>query len=383
MINRILIAEDNFVAQQVLEAMLEGKCHHLIIASNSQEILNALQINSVDLLLLDYHLDRDADVIIPEILSLNPSFSQLPIYILSAEPEIEVKKKLKSIRFDGCIPKPITIENLDLVLTQVDGANTPSNGEDLPSEKIDVSSLEKTLGGPIHVKRIVSVFVNEAISHLLTMEHLLSQKKWRELKNVIHRARAGYGYIGLNQIVDQLKELELLIDTQGDDAIYDMKFTKFKADATEVIGLLNNEWIRNNDVEKSINTNQFLMTKKILLIDDSEVVLEFLTGLLTVFGAEIKTGINGLQAIELTKSVNPDLIVMDVQMPELNGIDSIREIRQAGFKMPIVSMSSSTSGDEPKRAIAAGANDFLLKPIDLIVLEDILKKLLFNSAATE
>lgn len=76
---------------------------------------------------------------------------------------------------------------------------------------------------------------------------------------------------------------------------------------------------------------------------------------------------NGLAAIELTQSQQPDLILMDIQMPGMNGIDAIKVIRQLPncAQMPIIALTARSMVGEREKCLAAGASSYLAKPVKL------------------
>src|SRR5690606_13346889 len=81
--------------------------------------------------------------------------------------------------------------------------------------------------------------------------------------------------------------------------------------------------------------------------------------------AEIFEAIDGLEAVEQYKIAEPDIILMDVQMPNLNGIEATKEIRklQKNFHVPIVALTAGAMSDERERCLEAGMDDFMTKPI--------------------
>jgi CheY-like chemotaxis protein len=114
--------------------------------------------------------------------------------------------------------------------------------------------------------------------------------------------------------------------------------------------------------------------RTVLLVEDDDNCLFLLTRALGSKGYRVVQAWDGKQALELTRAEHPDLVLLDLQLPRLNGIDVITQLRGSlDFEaLPIVIMT----GHEPERyrasAISAGCDDFILKPIDFDRLDAVL-----------
>ncbi len=75
---------------------------------------------------------------------------------------------------------------------------------------------------------------------------------------------------------------------------------------------------------------------------------------------------NGAEALDLALKNNPDLILMDIQLPDMNGNEVIRRLRQQGFTAPIVTVSADHRQEDIDRSRASGADGYILKPIDFL-----------------
>lgn len=109
---------------------------------------------------------------------------------------------------------------------------------------------------------------------------------------------------------------------------------------------------------------------KILLVDDTKVDRMIMMAYLKQLGHEVVTGMNGREAVELYKTAEPDLVIMDVIMPELNGYEATRTIRKENTDwIPIIYLSARVAADDITAGIEAGGDDYLTKPVDKQVLE--------------
>ena len=109
-------------------------------------------------------------------------------------------------------------------------------------------------------------------------------------------------------------------------------------------------------------------TKKkstILLVDDEQDILDFLTYTLKKEGHKVFTANNGVDGIKFAKDLNPDLIILDVMMPQMDGIEACQIIRnEMQMNRPVIAFLTSRSEDYSQIAgLEAGADDYINKPI--------------------
>jgi CheY-like chemotaxis protein len=118
--------------------------------------------------------------------------------------------------------------------------------------------------------------------------------------------------------------------------------------------------------------------RKVLVVDDVVANRAVLADALEALGFEIHEAENGQDGLMRAEAVNPDLIVMDMMMPVMDGFEATRRLRQvAALKhVPLIAVSATTSPEDRERALAAGANAFLAKPIELEGLLKVIGNLL-------
>ena len=120
------------------------------------------------------------------------------------------------------------------------------------------------------------------------------------------------------------------------------------------------------------------MSYKVLLIDDEPDILEILSYHLEKEGFLIKTAKNGVEGLEVARDFNPDLIVVDLMMPEMDGIETCMQIREdINLKNTLVALLTARSEDYSQIAgFESGADDYITKPIKPRVLVSRIKALL-------
>ncbi|WP_442506841.1 response regulator [Novipirellula sp. SH528] len=116
----------------------------------------------------------------------------------------------------------------------------------------------------------------------------------------------------------------------------------------------------------------------ILLVDDHDDIRDMMTKHLQKRGYAVVTAKNGLEAVLATAQAAPSLILMDVNMPELDGLEATMQIRAADVenRIPVIALTAHALPDDESRAIAAGCDAFHPKPIDFEVLFSQISQLL-------
>lgn len=116
---------------------------------------------------------------------------------------------------------------------------------------------------------------------------------------------------------------------------------------------------------------------RILVVDDNEINREILQELISQMGCRVSLAANGEEAIRQTEQQPPDLIITDMQMPVMDGMETTRRIRGNGHSpqsLPIIALSAHTDSASHIAGLAAGMNDYLTKPVDPEKLRETLEK---------
>lgn len=109
-----------------------------------------------------------------------------------------------------------------------------------------------------------------------------------------------------------------------------------------------------------------IMTKTILIVDDTKLNLRILIDILSREGYAVFACTNGLKALELASRINPDVILLDIVMPELDGFEVCKLLKEKDESkdIPIIMVTSETKSKNIKKALELGAFDYIRKPID-------------------
>ena len=112
--------------------------------------------------------------------------------------------------------------------------------------------------------------------------------------------------------------------------------------------------------------------KRVLVVDDQPAIREMLTAFLAGRGYQVEAASDGEEALELMRAYRPDVVLLDMELPDRNGLDVLRTLRNEGIDTRVIGLSGYESAGElfAADALALGASHFLTKPVDLHVIEN-------------
>ena len=121
--------------------------------------------------------------------------------------------------------------------------------------------------------------------------------------------------------------------------------------------------------------------KKILVVDDEALLVKGIRFNLQNDGYEVITGSDGVEAVELAQSQNPDLIVLDVMMPRMDGLTACSKIREFS-DVPIILLTAKTTDMDKLLGFDQGADDYLTKPFNILELKARIRAMLRRSGGS-
>ena len=110
-----------------------------------------------------------------------------------------------------------------------------------------------------------------------------------------------------------------------------------------------------------------MAAKKILIVEDNDLNLKLFRDLLTAHGYDVAETKEGTEAVELARRFRPDLILMDIQLPEISGLDVTRRIKADAelSSIPVVAVTAFAMKDDEEKILRAGCQAYISKPISI------------------
>lgn len=105
--------------------------------------------------------------------------------------------------------------------------------------------------------------------------------------------------------------------------------------------------------------------ERLLLVDDEDNLRSMLEAALRHSGFEVHPAVNGRDALEAVPQVKPDLIVLDVMLPDLDGFDVCQRLRSTGDRTPVLFLTARDATEDKVRGLTMGGDDYLVKPFSL------------------
>lgn len=118
-----------------------------------------------------------------------------------------------------------------------------------------------------------------------------------------------------------------------------------------------------------MDQNSSEIKSRLLVVDDDKDIRDFLTEFFTEKGFEAHSAGSGAEALRLLKVLRPHLILLDVKMPEMSGIETLRKIRDLDREVGVIMITGLHDQKVGRESLKYGASDFITKPIDLHYLE--------------
>ena len=111
---------------------------------------------------------------------------------------------------------------------------------------------------------------------------------------------------------------------------------------------------------------------KVLIVDDEAEIVDFLENFLKRFKIESEKAYNGKDAISVYQKVKPDWVLLDIKMPDMDGLEVLKELQKTESDLKVIMITGREDKESQNKAKKLGAKDYIIKPIDL---EDLHQKI--------
>lgn len=125
------------------------------------------------------------------------------------------------------------------------------------------------------------------------------------------------------------------------------------------------------------------MRSRILVVDDDDKIISMLRRGLAFEGYDVHTASNGAEGLKMVLNEEPDVVVLDVMMPQVDGFEALRRLREGGSKVPVLMLTAKDEVENRVKGLDIGADDYLVKPFALEELLARVRALLRRNTGVE
>ncbi len=374
---KMLIIEDDATFAQLLADLAEEKGYTAIKACTGEEGIRQAQTVEPTGIILDIGLPDIDGMVVAQILSEDEKTAAIPIHILSGSEEISeamvFEDTPKSII--GFLKKPVDIKTIYRTLSKIENADLSILGKVLIVGSCGEEDFEEFAQlEQVRVKRVATgqeAFNELAQEHYgcIVLDVRLPDMHGIDFMKALHEKTATP--VQLIIYTDEAIQPED-IDVIGKytETII-LKSSKSRDRLVDEVLLFLHSVQRNSKTKRSRTTiieeeKKSLAGVRVLLADDNQRNVLALMSLLAMHGVHVVVARDGMDAVKKFEENDVDLILMDIMMPNMDGYEAIRQIRDnvKGRKTPIIALTAKAMMGDRDKCISAGANDYLTKPVE-------------------
>ncbi|HWM71599.1 MAG TPA: response regulator [Steroidobacteraceae bacterium] len=374
----ILIVEDDLPFATILRDMAHELGFQCIVTHTANDALAAVATYRPKAILLDMNLPDYSGLGVLDQLKRNPQMRHIPVHVVSVA---DYSQEALAMGAVGYAMKPVNREQLAEALQRLEakfsqGVRNVLVVEDDERQRESICQLLRNDDVKITAVRNAAdalARLREATFDCMVMDlNLPDFSGYELLQKMADADEVSFPpvivYTGRSLTGDEEQRLRrfsksiIIKDARSPERLLD-EVTLF---LHQVEATLPAE--RQRMLQVARDRDAALEGRRILVVEDDVRNIFALSSLLEPKGAAIEIARNGREAIEtLTRNPNVDLVLMDIMMPEMDGITAMREIRKRPQwkKLPIIALTAKAMRDDQEKCLAAGANDYIAKPLDV------------------
>ncbi len=390
---KILVVEDNDASQMVAKAMVEKLGYQAVTADNGNAAILALEKEPFDLILMDCHMPFMNGYTASQIIRGKGSrYQATPIIALTANVGPYDINRCFSAGMNDYLSKPI---NLDSLAPKIDRwLNNNQRSDSSEAEKANAGERPNTAASPrmststevdaptlseLRVQlgssfsHFLQAYLEDTPQYISNLYDSAAEEAFDQVRYYSQTIKGSAINLGAHHLASLCQDLLSALDETGlvsDDSLEAIRqaFLRLKD------YLIDDS---NFDIHQdpSFNTQP-----TVLIVDDDQSSRIVMRGTLEKDGYAILEAENGQEAIKLSRSHCPDLVILDATMPVMDGFEACRAITSMeGDRTPTVLMITALQDEGTlEKAFAAGATDFILKPINVTVLRQRVSRILHS-----
>ncbi|TXT37270.1 MAG: diguanylate cyclase, partial [Comamonadaceae bacterium] len=381
---RLLVVEDNRASQAIAIGMLELLGCSVKVVENGRLAVHAFKSESWDLILMDCNMpEMDGYEATSLIRTLETETGKrVPIVAMTANTQPADVAKCLSAGMDDHLSKPLTLDSvrahlhrwLPKMLTESPVLLAGALHNSRPDEPIDhgaLARLREALGGA--VGQVIRPFLEDMPVYLEQMEAAAEAGDSDALRRAAHAVKGAAGNFGAVALVTLAKEMEALAEKGQNDAAGRLT-ARMRAEYALVGQTLNHEL--QSETEMPAQQSE-VGAARVLIVDDDRSTRSALCSVLQLNGFIVTEVSDGSEVANEVKRLRPDVILMDALMPVMDGFTACSLLQESpeGREIPVLMITALEDSASIERAFAAGASDYIPKPLHLAVVNQRVRRL--------
>jgi len=381
----LLVIEDDLAFAAILRGLGRELGYQTLIATTADEGVGMALRYVPDGILLDLNLPDHSGLSVLERLKRQPAIRHVPIHVVSVEDHVQRSLELGAV---GYLLKPTSREELIAAIRRIedrtaqrvrrvlvvedDEAQAAALRQLLASDGVEIAATPSIAGA---LDQLSSVTFDCVVMDL----HLADGTGFELLERMTGDERITFPPVIVHTGKSLTDEEEALLQRYSSSIV--IKGARSPERLLDEVTL----FLHQVEAELPPERQQILRDvrdreaifegKRVLVVEDDVRNVFALSSLLEPRGLELAIARNGREALEILRETPIDLVLMDIMMPEMNGLDATREIRrhERWRTLPIIALTAKAMADDRQACLDAGANDYLAKPIDVDMLLSLLR----------
>lgn len=367
---RVLLIDDNAVTLRLTRALLELESYEIATASSAEAALETIGEFRPQLVLTDVRLTGMDGLELTRRLRSTAEWRSIPIIAITGLNEPEDEREALSAGCNAWLSKPVQSQVLRSIVRQHLNSQARVSAEpEVVQNLIDTLRVDFLKAGAERCRRLLAMLPVVAPERSLApLFH------YRELHKALHDWAGAGGTFGMPRITEKAREAETLLKQPVEQVAMALRrameslLEQFTYPPPSPPGAAAEPEFQPGPEHKP----------EILVCDDDPLVAAIVKSTLEAYGMNCRTADNGMLAIAMARADRTDTIVLEVDMPVLDGIQVLDELRavESLHNLKVMLLTARYEAEDIARGVEHGADDYMAKPFDPAALVERIKTML-------
>ena len=393
---RILLVEDNPVNQQVARSMLKALGCPAEVANNGQEALQALDLAAYDVVLMDCQMPEMDGLTVTRIIRERESENRgaarhVPIIALTANAFESDREACLAAGMDDYLSKPYDLKQLREMLgrwlPRREAAQDRQDdafpllpeppGDQTPTlDPTALAAIETLPDGAVSLTKMLRRYLDSTPTLMAQLHQGLERNDHAAIRLAAHTLKGSSATVGAQRLAALSQEIEAWANSPQSYPLPSLRFLEAEWSAVRAVFRAQLEGAQGLASAASAggaspSAEAASSGETLLIVDDEPTNLEMYQAVLGAVGYRIMTAASGREALAMITREPPDLLLLDLVMPEMDGFEVCNQLQGASLesRLPIIALTALHEATDYVRALDCGVEEFLQKPAPASVLQ--------------